>query len=334
MNKIFSFVKVTDSSIVASARIARFVSDLIETPLCWDAAIGDDPLDVLVIVGGAYAFAGDDVLSSLGEAIRQTRRLVWIQNDYTVVPPKDQSGAESPFRRAFRDRASSGAAPTDFWSTVKTMTRPGLVVDKTKTGWRVGEDSRYVNWNALTFDTADRRFVTADVDTDKESLFYYGSYRDGPGKKCRVKYFDQYFVAPMTRTVVSSPSSKFAERYSDVTCVPKLTGSLSHALCRYGLGLYVEDPRSHEEFHSPANRFYEMLSAGLPMIFQPESKRMLAEAGYDVSEFTAWRSEVPGMMAINATIAARQREMWWETALAEKKSLERLVQSAWVKVTG
>jgi hypothetical protein len=68
------------------------------------------------------------------------------------------------------------------------------------------------------------------------------------------------------------------------------------------LGLYLEDDRSHREFHSPANRFYEMLSAGLPMVFQPEAVLQMAVAGYDIAPYVA----ASGSDALNR--ALRQRE--------------------------
>jgi hypothetical protein len=48
---------------------------------------------------------------------------------------------------------------------------------------------------------------------------------------------------------------------------------------------------SHRKFHSPANRFYEMVSAGLPIIFQIESITMLKRAGIDVSPWACLTQE-------------------------------------------
>ena len=47
---------------------------------------------------------------------------------------------------------------------------------------------------------------------------------------------------------------------------------------KYAAAIYIEDEKSHTNFHSPANRFYEMLSAGIPLFFDHLCTRMLSRA--------------------------------------------------------
>jgi hypothetical protein len=328
--KIFSFVKTQHDSIIASARIARFTSELLQLPIvCDDTVFDDGAQDVLIIVGGAYAFSGSRILETLGNAIQCARRLVWIQNDYSVIPPKDQSGATSPFRAAFRMRAESGMAPTDFWTTCEHMSHPGCqALDRTGTGWKCGPGSRYVNWNALTLDT---EHMGRGVPHNNETLLYYGSFREGQGKKSRLKYFDRYFSDPTVPIVISSPSRKFEEHYKSpmITHESKMRSGLSATLSTHRLGLYLEDELSHSEFHSPANRFYEMLSAGLPMAFQPEAQRMMARAGYEIGYYCAWPGELPVFMEKAEQIGAEQRERWSAKALEEHRGLTPLIEQLW-----
>jgi hypothetical protein len=321
--KIFSFVKVQDSSMIASVRIARFVGDTLSLPICWDESIQDEPLDVLVIVNGAYAFSGSSLLEALGRAIREAKRVVWIQNDYTIIPPKDLSGAESPFRKAFRDRYEAKSARVDYWTTCEVMSVPGV----SQSGHFIGADSFYINWNCLTTEI---RPVKPFADRVLDGmLLYYGSYR-----KERVPYFHRYFTNPSVDILLSSPTKKFEENFSRprITHETKLA-ELYAFLGECGLGLYLEDKKSHTEFHSPANRFYEMLSAGLPIVFQPEAIRMMKKAGYDIEDWMVWDAAgVATKMEMRAQIVAQQREKWMYLVMREREDLGLRVKLAYDRV--
>lgn len=312
-NVVFSFVRIYDGSIVASVRIGKLVSEIIDAPLISDLEIKeylDEPLDNLLIVNGAYAFCR--CLSELGALIRRARRVVWLQNDYTIITPKAESNAESPFRKAFRERHAAGLSPVDYWTTVQKN------ISLTKF-------SSYVNWNCLTFDEgADEKTATGG------DLFYYGSYR-----QFRQSEFDRYFTSSMVPVTISNPGlkgvNKFEQRYKSeqIVHMTKIEGSLTPELRRHGAGLYIEDKLSHSEFHSPANRFYEMLSAGLPMIFQPECGSMMRKAGYDPSLWLASSSlEVRRAFDRRVSIGREQRDAWLAKARAEREVLGDSVRDA------
>jgi hypothetical protein len=328
MNKIFSFVKITEGTRIASTNIAKFISRVLEIPHCHDESVdADGPLETLIIVGGAFGFAGSDILEHLALAIGQARDVIWVQNDYTVIPPKDDSGAVSPFRAAFRERYQRTGQPSvSFWTTCEFMAKPGL----SSSGHRCGARSAYVNWNALAMD--DREVVPWAERSRKDSMIYYGSYRVGasPGAAAsREKYFDRYFTEPAMKSVISSPSDKFGERYDKVHHEPKQL-DLGAYLRDFGLGLYIEDKKSHDEFHSPANRFYEMLSAGLPMVFQPEARKMLMRAGYDIDDYLAWNSlEVAEFGRKAQEVGLSQHGRWYERAWMECRSLESRLKELW-----
>lgn len=317
--KIFSFVKVSDNSIVASVRIARFISQTLDIPIATDDSIASESLDALLVVGGAYAFSKS--LESLGAAILESRIVIWVQNDWTVIPPKDEGSAESPFRKAFRDRFVATNEPSvSFWTTVEDMSCPGV----SRSGHRCGAKSRYLNWNILACEPqtplpfADRSAA--------DSLLYYGSMR-----KDREKYFARYFGSPVTHTVFSCPSREIP--YPNVVHETKIMELLPY-LSHFGLGLYLEDRKSHTEFHSPANRLYEMMSAGLPIVFQPECQRMMAKAGYDISEFIAWNAEsIPSLMERREEILDIQATDWLPKAVRDREQLTADLVAAWSEVS-
>lgn len=323
---VFSFVKIYEKSMVASVRIAKMIAQDLKLPLITEKEISDvkGPLDLLIIVNGAYAFCG--CLPKLGALIRTARRVVWAQNDYTIIPPPAESGAESPFRKAFRERRAAGMPGIDYWTTVGPNSTATLL-------------SSYVNWNCLTFDL-DGPSENALLKLRKESdndLFYYGSFRDQGGMKSRKVEFDRYFADPALPVTISTPGlrgvNKFEKFYPKCKHVEKIEGPLSPELVKHGLGLYIEDKMSHNEFHSPANRFYEMLSAGLPMVFQPECGSTMRKAGYNPEPFFVERSRhVAAKMSKKNDILVEQRMMWLEKARGERENLPNQLKAAMEKM--
>lgn len=308
---------------IASVRIARFIADTLELPLCWDMTIADEPLDVLIIVNGAYAFSGNELLGALGRAIEAAGRVVWIQNDYTIIPPKDVGYAESPFRKAFRNRAALCKCPVDYWTTIENMSRAGSIAPS---GHKIGTRSAYVNWNALTFNSAGPMATLERSMSDW--MVYYGSFRKG-----REPYFDRYFEVPHVKTVISSPSRKFEDKYShEYILHDDRFDDVHTALCQFGLGLYLEDKKSHKEFHSPANRFYEMLSAGVAIIFQPEAIPMFTKAGFFIDNYCVRTgADIPPWMERRDAVGYEQQHKWFHKAQTEHDALAPILQQLWEK---
>lgn len=287
---IFSFAKPSPGSTVASNRIAAFVSGLLSAPLFYDATVEQVRARTLIIVNGAFAFCG--CLPQLAEAILAAGNIIWVQNDYTIAPPKVTSKGESPFRAAFRLREERGLPPMDYWTTVSDMSKET-------------PNSHYINWNSLTFEKRPLRKFNGR----KRHLFYYGAYR--------VKR-EPYFISYLNhdRAVISSTSEKFLATCPEALKIDPIGGPQFYdELATKCFGLYIEDPKSHSSFHSPANRFYEMLSAGLPMLFQPESEEMLAHAGFHVAKYAVAPGDVQAVLdaptgKLRDKVQKGQRDLW------------------------
>lgn len=286
---VFTFVNHSPNSIIASNRIVSYVAEHLKLPIVDKKNIDeytDSKIETLFIVNGAYAFC--PCLEQLAVLIKKCKKLIWIQNDYTIIPPIPDGKATSPFRKAFRENYSK----VSFWTTCEDFSKK--------------QNSHYVNWNMLTFDplfhpdTIRLRRKRATKD-----LFYYGSYREG-----RKVYFDRYFGTNTVQTTVSCPTDAFSH-YQHVLNIGPMRDKFFESVGSHGLGLYIEDKRSHSNYHSPANRFYEMLSAGLPMVFQQESGTMLRRAGFNPDPFVAQKpAEVARMMDRREEIGQKQRELW------------------------
>lgn len=250
---VWTFIEPRDTSITPSDKIARLVAELADAPLVyneeWAGKWKAKKTDVLFIVNGPYAFCKN--LPALAPAVRVAQRVIWVQNDYAIVPPKSESKGESPFRAAFRERKEAGLPDVEFWTTVEDYVK--------------NKRDRYVNWNAMAYTPLKLGAKLEPSPLDRCAI-YYGYYRD-----YRAEAFDRYFAKAGDWMHVASPSKDFPLRYPRLCLLHPIKGdNWLHRLRSYGAGLYIEDKKQHTEYHSPATRFFEMLSAGLPIAFDEE----------------------------------------------------------------
>jgi len=306
---VYSFIALSDNSMVASVKVAKFVAATLGLPLTSDARTLNNDLDVLIIVNGAFAFAKN--LQEIHDVILGAKRIVWVQQDYSIVPPINNGNAQSPFRRAFVERHEQGKPHLEFWTTCEkeSTTTPLSVL---------------INWNCLSM--LDKPLTRTTTQND---VGYYGSFRIG-----RVKAFERFFSNPRCKMVISSPSKQFAEKYShkNIEHVGIQQDLLSWLNGR-GLGLYLEDNRSHREYHSPPNRFYEMLSAGLPMVFEEAAGATMRKAGYDPGDYTVSSAlDMARRLDVRQEIEIQQQKRWWSIATVERNMLSKKVQTAWGKL--
>lgn len=259
MNIVIHMTECKPDSTIASAKIARFIRDTLDFKLVDTAEKAGSyvlaSIDNLIIVNGPMAFC--DFLHELGALVRNAKKVIWVQQDYTIMPPAAISKAASPFRKAFADR---NLRPI-FWTTVKKNV--------------VSELDRYINWNQLTWEV--QPFPTLSVEP---TLFYYGAYREK-----REKDFITYFRHDLYKVRISTTpirAKKFNALNGAIDTVPPFTHLGYLPSC--SAALYIEDAKSHTEFHSPANRFYEMISAGIPLLFDADTVPMLKQAGLEIEK--------------------------------------------------
>lgn len=306
---VFSFIRPSKTSVIASVRIARFIAKTLRVPLLYDEQVKRERWDVLILVNGAFSFCShrDDV----AVAVRRAKRIIWVQNDYAIYAPIADGNAESTFRKAFVLRRDKGLPDMDHWTTIKVK------AEMTKA-------SCYINWNALT-----ALLEPLDCAKSADDLFYYGAFRN-----YRARTFDRYLKPKKLPITISSSSKKFAERYPHAEILAGIARTEFYTeLNSHGLGLYIEDPRSHREFHSPANRFYEMLSAGLPMVFEPDAATMLLKAGYNIDDYIVeTQRDARRFLKHRRSLQSQQRRDWWDdfqSRLKKKllRSFERYIDA-------
>lgn len=293
-NIVFSFNPPTPDGTLANARTATYLANLLGLPLVCDKTIAEhNDVDILFLVAGVFLYCR--CLPELAVAIEGAKRVVWVQNDYTIMPPKDDGAAESPFRYAFRKRRMDGKPPVDFWTTMKSY------AGRTEGG-------AYLNWNSMAYDPmTDEEFERSwDAGSRGNSVLYFGADRAG-----RELYFNRYFInqeAPVTISTFSKSMTRYNDHADVVGMFPRT--QFNECMKEFPMGLYLEDKKSHQIFTSPATRFYEMLGNGLAMVFQPEAVPMLAEAGYKVGPYTVAAGGLNDALGRAKDIAAEQRAAW------------------------
>lgn len=275
---IFSLLPVKERSTIASVRIGRWLSDLLDIPLYdSDRILEERSLDRLFIINGSTLYC--KYLEALSQSVTSASEVYWVQNDYTLPPPKSHSDAQSPFRKAFADRK----LVPHYWTTCEQ--NASLTIK-----------SRYVNWNVLGFNQTAHKAALTTV-----KGLYYGAYRDG-----REGAFEAIYAAfaglPLS---ISSTSLKFPENL----LIPPFRDDLYGSLSEFGVGIYAQDKKSIEGKTSPATRFYEMLSVGLPMTFLPDCVKTLSEYGYDVSPYVMTKDKI-GELIFNRKNIAEAQQKW------------------------
>ncbi len=313
---VFCPAKLADDSMLVSVKMTRYIAKVLNLPTYTDTTV-EEVDGTLIYVNGPTPWH-TKVTSSLVAAMVKCRNLVYVENDYAISRPRLRSTSDNEFFSVYRRRAEAKRPPAVFWTTVKSSRNQ-----------RNLHQCCYVNWNALTM----RYDVARPVDRKANDLLYYGSWRGA-----REDAFRRYLVGAKTPvTIAARPKAavQFAGLYGDevpsnvkiIDAVPEL--GFHAALARHGLGLYIEDTRSHREFHSPANRFYEMLSAGLPMVFQLEAAEMLGQAGFDVTPYVVEDADAVAVaMKTRLKIAARQRRDWYDGHRFDLE-LKKQVKAAW-----
>jgi hypothetical protein len=277
--KIFTYVKPSETATMFSHQMAKFLSQELGEPLTWTDDIASDDLDTLIICAGGVAFCQHR--DAPGRAVLRSERVVFVQNDYKSKMPKEEGKAETFYRKAFRIRSQRKMRPIDYWGTVPAN------VAKTPT-------SHLVNWNLLAWRTG------AQWTSAGRHLLYYGSWR-----KPRLPILDNYLSKPSVDTLVCNSTGRYEKRYPDCRHEPGGRLELSRIMAEAGLGLYVKDPVARDP---PACRFYEMLSAGLPMVFDAGCAEVMAGYGYDVAPFAVrGADDVPALVRQRRRLQSEQR---------------------------
>jgi hypothetical protein len=274
MNYVVYCSSIIDSKILATSRIARWIRDHLdgdvqtvddnnlatfEPPAEFTMFMVNTPLTMVHARGIPQKDAG----YKLEDLLYKATKLVHVQNDYSVRSPAPDLTGMSIVVKSWTMRQNEGRSAM-VWSTCRDR------CDKHPSMYS------YINWNALAF----QEMMTPMNNRIDDRVFYFGAYR-----KDREAEFDRYMRRSDDLFIISAPSrgqTLFKERYGFADDQVHDLIKIPDDLTKYAFTLYIEDDMSHRQYHSPANRFYEALSANMAILVDRQAAGTLRKAGYNV----------------------------------------------------
>lgn len=256
---VINLTPINETSTLINPSIAMFIAETLKLPALYKeadirAATG---AEVVIVVNGLGQFC--KARGAIGDAIARCKKFVWVMNDYRVQFPRPHSEGSSEILDGVR-RGMTKGMEFSYWATVpKVLTTP---------------TSRYCNWNAIAY-----RPERMEMPPPKASrkIIYYGALRPK-----REETFKHYFTHPGLDdlpVVVAAPERQHQNWIdhglaTNIELIQALPRPIEPELQKFAMGLYLQDTVPYYE--SPASRFYELLGAQVPIIFQPEAVNKLA----------------------------------------------------------
>ena len=266
---------------VSSLRICWYLLNHLKFDRVWHAFDpAPDPLpdiDELWFVCSSWAYLEDSFRQQTLKVFPKADRVVWCNNDFNV-----------PFHGYHLGRVRMDAHLCALSSVAQIADRFA---------------SPIFDWNRLTYTP---RETPASYDDRLARIYYYGTLRPG-----RLRHFDRSFPAFGPRLTLSSANGidakRYAERYPTIE-VTKREEDIVATLEKYYATVIFEDKFAWTNYVSPPNRFYEALSAGTAMFFEPEAVEMWSRYGYDIRPFLI--PDNPEEMLDRAKAVARKQRKW------------------------
>lgn len=289
---VMHYQKCKPGSTLASARIARWLCgrygfDLMDEPYRSGVEnyrdLEDLPkVDYAFVVSSASGFADPDFREQVGWIAAHAGQYVFVQNDY-MTSQAGQIGKHFDLMGKARSRI--------VWSTIPSQCK--------------STRDAYINWNRLTWRPQPRETPT------HFGLLYYGALR-----RERIKYFKRYFSGDVPYLASISTSTRVSKKWKEFTAEnvrliepfdDVIVGMQDHQM-----SIYLEDEKSHRHFHSLANRFYECLSAQVPMAIDVSCRGSFGKAGltFDDSWITRQPRDVVSLLERSDEVAELQQRRW------------------------
>lgn len=227
---------------VATTRICKIVADTLKVPMIsnkTDAEMFADDYDIILLKTGVMLFC--DFRERMLDMLEKAKKVIVLDNDYAFK-------IDSRVRKII-------AGKTITWNSAES-TSP---------------NSLYINWNRVGW------LPVKHFKHTHKGLFYYGSCR-----KDREEDFVKY-MGSKKYPVLLSCDKRNMEQYSKIIPAKEVTffARWSHPkhLTAFDHAMYIEDETSHTLFTSPAQRFYEYVSAGLAVIIDSKCETTFEKAG-------------------------------------------------------
>jgi hypothetical protein len=304
MDCVLSLTKCSEGSYIVSNKIAQYLAKEFDIPLI-DGPGQVADYETVFFINSMSHFC--KFLDEAAEIIRRCKRMIWVQNDYTIYPPTQ-----------VRNVLKTTTLEVLRWSTVPQLPE---AYSRLAAWVKMPLEAVYVNWNLLTYvPIKDLLYPTED------KLLYYGAFRQD-----RKSLFDKYFELANYDIAISASSKamkKFLEIEPMIDDYPPQKNLLEF-ISQFPLALYLEDSDSNEIYCSPANRFYECLAAGVPQVFDATSRYTFEKAGYNIEEFIV-DSQSDVQEALNNWIWIWNKQKEWR--MDYRAILDEQVRLAYAKL--
>lgn len=241
---IINPTKCTPGSTIASSRIATFLADLTGGHLMHSEDTVATEAETVIVVNGLWGFcAFRDQAWSL---IERATKVIYVANDYAITTPK--AVKTRPYLRLANYDNADGHAP-----------------------------HVYINWNKLTFNKTPANWMPRPT---SPNIFYFGAHRED-----RITSFKKYFTQgqrPYGLSIGTSAKAwpKFQAYGRDIDHLKDIDPMVTPS--RFAASLYLEDDTTHTHYHSPANRYYEMLSSGTFILFDGACRSTFERTGINI----------------------------------------------------
>jgi len=265
-----------------TGRICRFVSQTLGIPLIHDVQSADmfmDDYDVLFVFHGVLVFSKHR--QQCMELNERAADAVWMNNDHA---------------QTFDKRMRRDGRPYRVWTTVEKTVRPST-------------EDRWINWNRLTW--------VPDVWSDeytRPGLMYYGSYRPD-----RLDDFENYFPGQDYPLHIVGYHQHLKQFHKLAPQAHQWAAFKDQRQLRaFQSTLYLQDRHNDQHYGCPANRFYEMLYTGIPMVFDHRCTSTFGRASetegieYDITPYMVDSpAGIPALVKRSVAIGQEQRALWY-----------------------
>lgn len=307
---IVSFIKIPehDSSTVATVRLTKYIATRLARK-GFDVSLIDckekcspKRYDALITVNGVFLFCS--FRQQYAALVMSNNRHVWIGQDYNPsmwIPSVAGFDIKSKFY---------GKSDATLIAAYQRKTSNHCKIPKYK----------YLNWNQLTHVPNMSEQIPS-----VPGVMYYGAFREH-----REVYFQKYFCDAPYALNLSAPTSKHLAKFKKIAPSAnffQFEKQIQQEAGRFECAIYIEDTYSHVGtktgiYSSPANRFYEYLSAGVLTFFDKSTKGTFDIAGIDISPWIVdSKFELKEKMK-NHALRKMQRELYLTNNFREKLDQE------------
>lgn len=303
-NLVCHLTKCADNTMIASARIAKFISNTLGYPLFdqdiqIEQVLNDfQDLNKFILVNSPTAFCSENMRIAVAELCHRARDPIYANNDYKLRPP-------SQIRNVNENRYGYILGKTAYYYGLRLWT--------TIPNWRdtVSVSRTFINWNQLTY-------VPLETYPEKteEGIIYWGAFRKG-----RERYYE-YMLGAISYPVTISCPRQAVDHFIELAPQAKYLNKFKQVIpeiAKWPATIMIQDEESHNTEPCVPNRFYEALAAGVAIFIHPAMSYTCEKSGLDGYEEFLVRSpsRVAELLPHAQEIAVKQRMLWHRDYVGE-----------------